>query len=33
MEKLKADVEEYPDGYQYERAKRFGVGQNAMVPS
>lgn len=30
MEKLKADVEEYPDGYQYERAKRLGVGQNAI---
>jgi transposase len=30
MEKLRADIEEYPDGYQYERAKRLGVGQNAI---
>jgi len=30
MEKLKKDVSEYPYGYQYERAKRLGVGQNAI---
>lgn len=27
MEKLKEDVEKYPDAYQYERAERFGVSQ------
>ena len=30
MEELKEDVKKYPDAYQYERAKRFGVYQNAI---
>lgn len=30
MEKLKEDVEKYPDAYQYERAKRFGVSQTGI---
>ena len=30
MEKLKKDVELYPDAYQYERAERLGVGQNCI---
>jgi transposase len=30
LEALKSDVEAYPDGYQYERAKRLGVGQNCI---
>jgi transposase len=30
LEALKADVEEYPDGYQYERAARLGVRQNTI---
>ena len=30
LEKLKEDVQNYPDAYQYERAKRFGVHQNAI---
>ena len=30
MEKLKKDVEDYPDSYQYERAERLGVGQNCI---
>ena len=30
LEKLKEDVQKYPDAYQYERAKRFGVYQNAI---
>jgi transposase len=29
MEKLKKDVERYPDAYQYERAPRFGVSRKA----
>ena len=27
LEKLKKDVEEFPDDYQWERAQRFGVTQ------
>ena len=27
MQKLKQDVESYPDDYQWERGKRLGVGQ------
>jgi transposase len=27
---LKKDVEQYPDAYQYERAKRFGVSQKGI---
>lgn len=30
MEKLKQDVIDRPDDYQHERAKRFGVSQNAI---
>ena len=30
MEKLKKDVEDHPDSYQYERAERLGVGQNCI---
>ena len=30
LEELKEDVRKYPDAYQYERAKRFGVYQNAI---
>ncbi|CAK0770965.1 transposase [Gammaproteobacteria bacterium] len=30
MEALKQDVEQYPDAYQYERAKRFGVSQSGI---
>ena len=30
MEALKQDVEEYPDAYQYERAKRLGVSQRGI---
>lgn len=30
LEALKEDVEKYPDGYQYERAKRLGVKQNTI---
>ena len=30
MDKLLEDVEENPDHYQYERAKRFGVSQSAI---
>jgi len=30
MEALRKDVEEYPDRYQYERAKQFGVSQSAI---
>lgn len=30
MEILKKDVEEHPDRYQYERAKDFGVTQEAI---
>lgn len=30
MEKLKPDVETYPDAYQYERAPRLGVGRRAI---
>lgn len=30
MEALRKDVEENPDCYQYERAKRFGVSQSAI---
>jgi transposase len=30
IEALRADVEEHPDGYQYERAMRFGVTQKAI---
>ena len=31
MEKLKKDVELYPDAYQYERAERFGVSQRGIA--
>ena len=31
MEKLRKDVEENPDAYQYERAERFGVSANAIL--
>lgn len=30
LEVLKADVEKYPDAYQYERAERLGVKQNTI---
>ncbi len=30
LEKLKQDVRDYPDAYQYERAERFGVATNAI---
>lgn len=30
MEALKRDVEQYPDAYQYERAKRLGVSQRGI---
>ena len=30
MAKLRKDVEENPDHYQYERAERFGVSQSAI---
>ena len=30
MEKLKQDVEQYPEAYQYERAQRFGVSQRGI---
>ena len=30
LEALKRDVDAYPDGYQYERAQRLGVGQNCI---
>jgi len=30
MEKLKEDVENKPDGYQYERGERLGVSQTAV---
>jgi transposase len=30
LEALKADVEKYPDAYQYERAERLGVKQNTI---
>lgn len=30
MESLKADIEKNPDDYQYERANRFKVSQNAI---
>jgi len=30
IEKLKKDVEMYPDAYQYERAPRFGVSRKAI---
>lgn len=30
MNKLKQDVEEHPDDYQWERAKRLNVGQPAI---
>ena len=31
MEKLKKDVEEQPDDYQWERARRFGVSPNGIL--
>ncbi len=31
MDVLKADIEEYPDAYQYERAKRLGVSQVGIL--
>ena len=30
MDALARDIEQYPDAYQYERAARFGVYQNAI---
>ena len=30
MEEIRADVEKYPDDYQYERAERFGVSTHAV---
>jgi transposase len=30
MEELKQDLIDYPDGYQYERAKRLGVSQKGI---
>ena len=30
MEALQKDVDENPDHYQYERAKKFGVGQSTI---
>ncbi|MCF7568780.1 IS630 transposase-related protein [Sabulilitoribacter arenilitoris] len=30
MEALRKDVQDYPDRYQYERAKVFGVSQSAI---
>ena len=30
LEALKSDVDTFPDAYQYERAERLGVGQNAI---
>ena len=30
LEALAADIELYPDAYQFERAKRFGVRQNSI---
>jgi len=30
LEALKKDVEDYPDAYQHERAKRLGVKQNTI---
>jgi transposase len=30
MEKLKQEVQRYPDAYQYERAERFGVSQTGI---
>lgn len=30
MEKLRQDVQIYPDAYQYERAERFGVSQTGI---
>ena len=30
MEALKKDIQDNPDSYQYERAQRFGVSQNAI---
>jgi len=30
MEALRRDVDEHPDAYQYERAKRFGVSQKGI---
>lgn len=31
MKNLNKDVKKYPDAYQYERAKRFGVSANAIL--
>ena len=30
MERLKEDIVQYPDSYQYERAKRLGVSQSGI---
>ena len=30
LDALEADVEKYPDSYQFERAERFGVRQNSI---
>lgn len=30
LEKLRQDIRDYPDAYQYERAERFGVCQKAI---
>ncbi len=31
MKKLKKDVKQYPDDYQWERAKKFGVSPNGIL--
>ena len=31
LDELREDVKKYPSDYQYERAKRFGVTQNAIA--
>ena len=31
MQALKEDIERYPDAYQYERAKRFGMSQQGIA--
>lgn len=30
LDALRKDVEDFPDAYQYERAKRFGVAQSSL---
>ena len=31
IEEISANVEKYPDDYQYERAERFGVSTHAVL--